>query len=149
MPRSRPPTSHAVSRAGGLPFVLPDRSSIRCAADVLDALDGLVLAGGGDIDPSLYGEAAAPEVVGVDPHRDRYELALFRAATATGMPVLGICRGLQLINVARGGTLVQHIPTVTGMVHRIDEQAMEPVHSVSVVPGSLLAEVLGHARPSR
>ena len=136
--------AEAVSRAGGLPFVLPTLEPSD-ATEVLASLDGLILAGGGDVDPALYGATPHAEVGGVDARRDRYEIALVREAARLGIPVLGICRGLQVINVARGGTLVQHIPDVTGENHRITEQAKEPVHSVSVVEGTLLEQILATA----
>jgi putative glutamine amidotransferase len=132
----------AVSRAGGLPFVLPILDAAD-AAESIAFLDGLVLAGGGDIDPELYGQVAVPEVHGVDRRRDLYEIALLEAATRQGLPVFGICRGLQVINVARGGTLVQDVPTITGVVHRIDERAMESVHPVTVVAGTAVSGVIG------
>jgi putative glutamine amidotransferase len=134
--------AQAVSRAGGVPFVLPtlDPSD---AIDVLGAVDALILAGGGDVDPLLYGATAHEEVDGVDVGRDCYEIALVGEATRRGLPVLGICRGLQVINVARGGTLVQHVPAVTGEDHRVTDRAKEPVHPVSVVTGTLLERILG------
>lgn len=135
---------NAVLRAGGLPLVLPALGPSD-AADVAGALDGLVLAGGGDVEPSRYGEAPAAEVAGVEPRRDDFELALVGAATARDLPILGICRGLQLVNVARGGTLLQHIPAVTGTVHRLDVPDVDQLHPVSVVPGAGLTTLLGTA----
>jgi putative glutamine amidotransferase len=134
--------AQAVSRAGGLPFVLPTLEPSD-AAEILTSLDGLILAGGGDVDPALYGAPAHDEIGGVDVRRDRYEIALVHAAARLGIPVLGICRGLQVINVARGGTLMQHVPAVTGENHRITDRAKEPVHPVTVVAGTLLEEILG------
>jgi putative glutamine amidotransferase len=131
-----------VSRAGGLPFVLPILTPAD-ALDVVDSLDGLLIAGGGDIDPVLYGAATAPETHGVDRHRDLYELALLHAANDRSLPVLGVCRGLQVINVALGGTLVQHIPNLTGVNHRDDARARKAVHPITVEPGTFLASVLG------
>ena len=134
--------AEAVSRAGGLPFVLPTLEPSD-AAEVLATLDGLILAGGGDVDPVLYGAAAHEEVDGVDVRRDRFEIALVHEAMRRDVPVLGICRGLQVINVARGGTLVQHVPAVTGENHRVTERAKEPVHPVSVCTGTRLEQILG------
>ncbi|HEY0396970.1 MAG TPA: gamma-glutamyl-gamma-aminobutyrate hydrolase family protein, partial [Acidimicrobiia bacterium] len=106
----------AVVRAGGLPFVLPVLDPDDAEAALL-ALDGLLLTGGGDVEPSLYGALPVPEVYGLDPGRDASEMALVRAAARAGLPVLGICRGSQVLNVALGGSLVQHVPAVTGVDH--------------------------------
>jgi putative glutamine amidotransferase len=101
----------AVQRAGGLAVMLPpDEHLVEEPAQALELIDGLMLAGGADIDPASYRQQAHPETVGTAPDRDAFEIALVRAAIARDMPVLGICRGMQLINVACGGTLVQHLP---------------------------------------
>ena len=129
----------AVTGAGGLPVLLPilDPTS---APDTLAGLDGLVLTGGGDVDPRRYGQAPAPQVYGVDATRDAWELALVAAAPAS-LPVLAICRGMQVLNVARGGTLVQHVPG-----HADRERMYQVVHDVDVVAGSRLAAVSGAQR---
>jgi putative glutamine amidotransferase len=132
----------AVKRAGAVPFVLPILEP-GDAETVVASLDALVLSGGGDVDPSLYGQIAVPEVDGLDAGRDAYELALLGAALTLGIPVLGICRGAQLINVARGGTLVQHLPGVTELSHREKDRVAEAVHTVDVAPDSFLATVTG------
>jgi putative glutamine amidotransferase len=132
----------AVLRAGGVPFGLP----VLALADVevaLLALDGLLLTGGGDVDPTRYGALPAPEVFGIDPGRDAFEAALVLAAARAGLPVLGICRGCQVMNVALGGSLVQHIPAVTGRDHYRKDLSLVTVHGVRVTPGSLLAGVVG------
>jgi putative glutamine amidotransferase len=129
----------AVARAGGLPLILPALPPTDAEA-ILAGLDGMVLTGGGDVDPWLYGEEPAPEVYDVDAARDEWELALIRGAV--DVPVLGICRGAQLLNVAAGGSLIQHLPDVT-QNHRQRERHTEAVHFVEVAPGSQLAEVLG------
>ena len=129
----------AVEAAGGIPVVLPILDPRRAAA-MLEVVDGLVLTGGGDIDPACYGEAPHPEVYGLHPARDAWELALVRTATS---PILGICRGAQVINVANGGTLVQHLPDVTDVSHRERERGGELVHHVEVAPGSRLHAVVG------
>jgi putative glutamine amidotransferase len=101
----------AVHAAGGLTLLVPpDPELIERPAEVLDLLDGLLLAGGADIDPAAYGATPHPETVDTVPARDAFEIALVRAAIARQLPVLGICRGMQLINVACGGTLLQHLP---------------------------------------
>lgn len=129
----------AVATAGGIPFVVPILDP-RDAPDVLSRLDGLVLSGGGDVDPARYGAEPHASVYGVNPDRDAWELALIGAAT---LPVLAICRGMQLVNVAAGGTLVQHVPDVTALPHRLIDRSEELVHDVDVVAGSRLAAVTG------
>src|SRR4051795_10108812 len=105
----------AVHRAGGLALMLPpDEQLERDPDEVLDLLDGLVLAGGADIDPAQYGEEAHDQTVGTVPERDKFEIALARRALDRDIPLLGICRGMQLMNVARGGTLEQHLPESHG-----------------------------------
>src|SRR5690349_5049827 len=105
----------AIQRAGGLAVMIPPDGCFEDAPDeILDLLDGLILAGGNDIDPACYGADPHPEVQHTVPERDRSELALARRAVDRDMPVLGICRGMQLINVAFGGTLRQHLPEELG-----------------------------------
>ena len=132
------PYLRAIEAGGGLPVVLaPDDPELADA--LLERLDGLCLAGGPDLDPVAYGAAERHELLGpTDAEVDAAELALARAADARGMPVLGICRGLQALNVARGGTLHQHVDE-----HRQATPATDPVHHVHVVAGSLLAGVTG------
>ena len=101
----------AVQRAGALVVMLPpDELLLRGPEEALDLLDGLVMAGGADIDPASYGARPHPETLDTVPERDRFEIALVHAAIERELPVLGICRGMQLINVAYGGTLLQHLP---------------------------------------
>src|SRR5882672_3324222 len=106
----------AVVRAGGIPLALPvlDRGDAEAA---LSGANGLLLTGGGDVEPARYGATRAPEVFGVNPSRDAFEVALVLAALRAGLPILGVCRGCQIVNVALGGSLVQHIPAVTGRNH--------------------------------
>jgi putative glutamine amidotransferase len=134
----------AVLRVGAIPFVLPvmDPGDAELA---LLAVDGLLLTGGGDVDPSRYGALPVPEVYGLDPARDAFEAALVLAAAGAGLPVLGICRGAQILNVAFGGSLLQHVPAVTGRDHCLRDRAYEPVHNVTVAAGSLLEAVAGAA----
>ena len=132
----------AVVRAGGLPFVLPVLEP-GDAEPALLALDGLLLTGGGDVDPVRYGEAPVPEVYGVDPGRDAFEAALVVAAARAGLPLLGICRGTQILNVTLGGTLHQHVPAVTGRNHCLRDRSSELVHEVRITPGTLLAGTAG------
>ncbi len=129
-----------VAAAGGLPLLLPPLPGV---AGILGRLDGLVLSGGGDIDPARYGAARDPACGPADPCRDDAEIALARQALGLGLPVLGICRGLQVINVALGGTLHQHLPDVVGHDGHSPEPAGYGTHKVSVAAGSRLASMLG------
>ncbi|HST55474.1 MAG TPA: gamma-glutamyl-gamma-aminobutyrate hydrolase family protein [Solirubrobacteraceae bacterium] len=136
----------AVQRAGGLALMLaPDPRLTEEPGEVLDLIDGLMLAGGADIDPDTYGEVAHPETEGTVPERDAFELALVRAAIARDLPVLGICRGMQLINVACGGTLLQHLPETFGHEqHRKVLGSFDGAdHDVRLLEGSLAASVAG------
>lgn len=137
--------------AGGRPLLLPPPSTgpggpDAGADEVVAVLDGLVLTGGGDVDPRAYGEQAEPEVAGVDPVRDASERALLAAALRADLPVLAICRGCQVLNVELGGTLHQHLPDVVRHdAHRRAPFVFGEV-DVQTVPGSLAAEVFG-AKP--
>jgi putative glutamine amidotransferase len=132
----------AVVEAGAVPFVLPTLDPSEVTA-VLPCLDGLLLAGGGDVDPARYGAEPTDTLVGVDAGRDAYELALVEAAVTLGVPVLGICRGAQVLNVARHGTLVAHLPAVTSLPHRVEERWGDVAHPVRVDSDSVLAGVVG------
>jgi gamma-glutamyl-gamma-aminobutyrate hydrolase PuuD len=132
----------AVARAGGCPLVLPVVDPA-LAAVAVGALDGLVLPGGGDVDPTRYGEPPAPETAAVDEERDAWEMACALAALDRDLPLLATCRGAQVLNVALGGSLVQHIPAATGASHSWSKRYTEEVHEVKVDPGSRLAGILG------
>lgn len=129
-----------VSAAGGIPVLLPPVPGIE---DALARLDGLVLSGGGDIDPARYRAEPAPETTSVREERDTAEFALLAAAMERQLPVLGICRGLQIINVARGGSLHQHLPAVVGHDGHAPVPGAFGAHPVHVAPGSRLAGILG------
>lgn len=133
--------SAAVIAAGGVPFIVPLTSSDE--QNHLNGVDALVLTGGGDIDPARYGSIPSPFVGGIDPHRDAVEILLVRTALSRRIPVLGICRGCQLLNVALGGTLIQHLPDVTALSHLVPAFREDDVHTVWVEAGSHLAAAVG------
>jgi putative glutamine amidotransferase len=129
-----------VIRAGGLPVLLPPADGL---AGLLPRLDGLVLSGGGDLDPALYGAEPHAEAGPPNPARDAAELELCSEALASGLPLLGICRGLQVINVALGGTLHQHLPDLVGNDSHSPQETGYGSHKVSVAAGSQLSALLG------
>ena len=130
----------AVERAGALPVVIP-QVELSAIDALLDRLDGVVLVGGADVDPSHYGQVPGPETAPAPPERDAFDLALARRCVERDHPLLAICRGVQVLNVALGGTLVQHI---TG--HMVLERAGDTVHDVVLEPGSRCAAVMGAER---
>jgi gamma-glutamyl-gamma-aminobutyrate hydrolase PuuD len=132
----------AVLEAGGEPVLLV--SALSDCVDAVKRIDALVLAGGPDVDPTLYGEAPAPSTSS-RPARDRHEIELFRAADDRGLPTLAICRGMQLANVARGGTLVQHLPDVLGHDDHLRTRGRFDRHPVRVAPDSALGATVGDA----
>lgn len=127
-----------VLEAGGLPVHIPLDVA---ADDIIDHLDGLVLTGGADVEPARYGAAPHPELMTPEPDRDRLEFELLAIALERTMPVLGVCRGLQVINVAQGGTLEQHVPEHL----RFDVPYTETVHEVRTVEGSELHQLYGES----
>ena len=134
----------AVQRAGGIAIVLPpDEAAVADPDLLLDRVDALMLAGGADIDPSSYGAEAHPETRGTWPDRDAFELALARRALERDIPVLGICRGMQLLNVALGGTLVQHLPETLGVETHRTVAGTFSKHHVRLDPGSLACGAAG------
>jgi putative glutamine amidotransferase len=134
----------AVQLAGGVALVLPpDDGVVDAPGDLLDSLDALLLAGGRDIDPLTYGATPDPSIGETSAERDRFELALVSAALERDMPVLGVCRGMEVLNVALGGTLVQDIERVD--LHRHTPGAFSD-HAVRLRPGSLAARAVGAER---
>jgi len=136
----------AIQAAGGLALMLPpDPRSVEDPDEVLDLLDGLILAGGADIDPATYGEAPHPATAGTRRERDDFEVALARRALERDIPLLGICRGMQLMNIARGGTLTQHLPDDLGHEdHRRTPGSFAGAdHDVRLAGGSLAARAAG------
>jgi gamma-glutamyl-gamma-aminobutyrate hydrolase PuuD len=132
-----------VVRAGGLPVLLAPVDLPGAAEAAVDALDGLLLTGGADIDPSEYGADRDPETKGLRPDRDRWDQELLAAALARDLPVLAVCRGLQVLDVALGGTLHQHVPDVVGHDgHRPVPGTYGTTH-VTLETGSRLAATLG------
>ncbi len=129
-----------VTRAGGAPLLVPPGAAYE---ETLDSVDGLIFSGGSDLDPELYGEAAHPETDSWVRERDDFELGLMRAALARDVPLLAICRGSQVLNVALGGDLEQHVPDrVQTNVHK-ETPGVFADHDVAVLPGTKLATILG------
>jgi putative glutamine amidotransferase len=153
LPESEPPRRElalgldyprAVDEAGAVPVVIPPMA-VRDLDELLDRLDGLLISGGPDVDPSFYGAAPHPCLGPTEPELDAFELELVQRADARGMPILAICRGLQVLNVARGGTLVQHLPDEFGeeVQHRQTAPGRVATHAVRLEPGTRLAAMLG------
>src|SRR6185503_1543918 len=148
----------AVRRAGGVPVLLAPGAGEAEVAALVERLDGIVLSGGGDVDPAHYGgDAAHAKIERVDAERDAFELALARAVVERQVPALSICRGCQVMNVALGGTLHEHLPDAVGesIAHRPkandDQKGDDEVrirHAVEVEGGSRLADLMGTMRPS-
>lgn len=140
----------AVAAAGGIPVVLPPQTGI--ADDVLDRIDGLILSGGADVAPALYGDGAVhPDTYGVDGLRDAFELQLIAGARERDLPVFCICRGIQILNVALGGTLHQHLPedVPSETEHRQQKAGIakdDISHGVSPTPGGIVERIYGATR---
>ena len=135
----------AVERSGGRALLVPPSAS--GVTETLAALDGVIFSGGADLDPGLYGQEPHPETKGISEARDRAELALLEAALERDMPVLAICRGSQVLNIARGGDLVQHLPDVVGDEKHKHTPGTFADHDVTVEAGTRLGELLGDRAP--
>jgi len=133
-----------VINAGGVPMILPPVVEPRMAEVLLDGIDGLLLSGGSDLAPDYYGEECAPGLDVTNPERDAFEIALLRLALRRGIPVLGICRGMQVLNAALGGTLYQDLPSQLGkdiLNHWQETPKWQPAHEIEVLCDSHLAEI--------
>lgn len=136
----------AISACGGLPLILPPQEDVSRAGQVLSLLNGLLLAGGDDIAPHYYGEETLPECGLITPIRDTWELPLCREALQRHLPLLGICRGIQVLNVALGGSLYQDLPSQrpdSPIRHQQREQPETPTHWVRLAAQSRLAQIIG------
>jgi gamma-glutamyl-gamma-aminobutyrate hydrolase PuuD len=134
----------AVADAGGVPVLVPPGAP---AAEVLDVVDGLVFTGGSDLDPETYGQDAHPATGPVFRERDDFELSLMREALARDVPMLAICRGSQVLNVALGGDLEQHVPDRVGTDTHVSTPGVFADHDVDVLPGTRLASIVGDHGP--
>ena len=135
----------AVTQAGGVPVLLPNNLDISTVEEIAEGLDGILFSGGGDVDPIIFGERATDKLGAVTPRRDDFELALAKyVIEKTEKPVLGICRGIQVLNVAMGGTLHIDLPSDGKLCHSL---TMYPrnvrSHEISVQPGTRLEQVMG------
>jgi putative glutamine amidotransferase len=138
---------NAVQAAGGIAVLLPpDDAAAEDPDELLDRVDGLLLAGGTDVDPASYGARPHPEVGNTVPERDRFELALAHRALERELPLLAICRGMQMLNVACGGTLVQHVPDVVGHEEHRHTPGQFADHEVEIEEGTLAARAAGGRR---
>jgi putative glutamine amidotransferase len=135
----------AIETAGGRPLLVPP--STDAIEETLDRLDGILLSGGPDLDPELYGQETHSETNGIAPERDHAEIALLRSALERDMPVLAVCRGSQVLNVALGGDLVQHLPEVVGDEKHKHTPGEFADHDVVLVQGTRVQEILGDHAP--
>jgi gamma-glutamyl-gamma-aminobutyrate hydrolase PuuD len=136
---------NAIEDAGGRALIVPPSED--AIEETLDALDGILFSGGSDVDPSTYGHDVHPETTNLRPERDRGELALLRAALDRDMPMLAVCRGSQVLNVARGGDLVQHLPDVVGDEKHKQTPGVFADHEVEVERDTKLGALLGERAP--
>jgi len=135
----------AVERAGGRALLVPP--SHDGVDETLDALDGILFSGGSDLEPGLYGAEAHPETTGIRPERDKAELALMQGALDRDLPMLAVCRGFEILNVARGGDLVQHLPDVVGDDKHKQTNGVFADHDVEISGETRLGSLLGQRAP--
>lgn len=137
--------SNAIIEAGGIPVILPITSKEEIIEQNLARIDGILLAGGGDPDPQLFDEEPHPDLGTIDPYRDSFEIALTKKALEKGKPILGICRGCQILNVAAGGTMIQALEgQKEGIIkHRQDAPFHYPTHTVKIVEDTFLYQIFG------
>ncbi|ACA60512.1 peptidase C26 [Candidatus Desulforudis audaxviator MP104C] len=134
----------AVEQAGGVPVLLPPLSPGLGVGRMVELVDGILLAGGGDVDPVFFGEEPLPDTGIITPERDLFEIALVRRVLHAGRPVLGICRGMQVLNIAAGGDIHQDVSRAGARIkHYQEAPRWHPTHRLHVRPGSLLARILG------
>lgn len=139
--------SIAVEKAGGIPVLLPYRTDASVIPELVDRLDGMVFSGGNDLDPSAYGEKYEPGTVPVDPLREKFERALLAEVEKRRTPTLGICMGSQLMNITRGGSMIQFLPDVdrpNAIEHR-KLGKVEVRHPITIDPTSIAAKAVGKA----
>jgi gamma-glutamyl-gamma-aminobutyrate hydrolase PuuD len=134
--------TRAVERAGGAPLILPPVPS-DSVSSLIAKIDALVVAGGRDVDPSLYNQAPHEQTDAPDHRRDRFEILMTRAAIDADLPFLAICRGMHILNVARGGTLIQHLPDRLGSESHKPDPVKMTIHDVQISAASKLGGVLG------
>ncbi len=135
----------AVVKSGGFPVILPGTGGIKSVRPYFAAIKGLILAGGGDVDPVHFNEEPQPGLGEITPDRDRFEIMLIKAALKKNLPVLGICRGAQVLNVACGGTVIQHIASGVKkpLKHFQSAPRWYPTHEIAIVDSSRLAKIIG------
>ena len=136
--------SNSVINSGGIPVILPITDNFEVIKEQVKYFDGLILSGGGDPDPNLYGEDCLQELGDITPERDTFELAILEEFLKTKKPILGICRGLQLMNIFYGGTLYQDIKYVdTNIQHKQKWLADLPTHDINILENNILFEIFG------
>ena len=142
------PYTHSIERSGGLPMIIPFTIRSDSIEEYVNLCDGFLFTGGADIDPLYYGEEAIPECGDLQPYRDSLEFLIFGEALRLGKPIMAICRGAELVNVAMGGTLYQDIPAEfrTDIKHRQAEPKFSHSHKVNIVPETPLSSIIGAER---
>lgn len=136
--------TEAIVRAGGIPLILPQAGTDEVAEEIVSRLDGILLTGGVDLDPSFYGESVLNESVSIDAHRDEMDMRYVRVALKRRIPILAICRGEQIVNVALGGSLYQDLPSQKPgpIAHRQGGDLVRPSHRIIVSEGSMLHRIM-------